>query len=344
MELTEPLIFDLLGEIANAEQIAGQPKGACISHANVRSAVHYQGKKLGFHQESRVFDFAPYSFDVAWSNFLHTLCAGGCICIAQEQDMMNGLSSAINSFNATLINVTPTVLRTISPIPPTLKTVLLSGEMPYRQNVTQWAGQVRLLNTYGPSECTWKCAFSVLDPSEEGRPDIGTGVGFCTWVVDPNDSGRLVSKGSVGELYLEGPLVGQGYLSDPEKTTSAFIKDPPWLLAGSSSFTGRRGRLYKTGDLVKCKPDGRLLFVGRKDASQLKIRGQRVEIGDVEHHVRACLVEDLPVIADVILPRGNDSSLLALFVEVKEQDGERVKALMDGLEEKLLEVLPAFSK
>ncbi|KAJ5516873.1 hypothetical protein N7527_008433 [Penicillium freii] len=154
----------------------GQPKGACISHANVGSAAHHQGKKLGFHSRSRVFDFAPYSFDVAWSNFLHTLCAGGCICIANEQDMLNDLSAAITAFKATLINVTPTVLRTISPIPHTLETVLLSGEMPYRDNITRWAGKVHLLNTYGPTECTFKCSFSLLRPDLEGQAATLCGV------------------------------------------------------------------------------------------------------------------------------------------------------------------------
>lgn len=320
----------------------GQPKGACISHSNVRSAVHYQGKKLGFHRRARVFDFAPYSFDVAWSNFLHTLCAGGCLCIASEPDMVNDLSSAITAFKATLINITPTVLRTINPIPPTIETVLLSGEMPYRENVTEWAGRVRLLNTYGPTECTFKCAFSVINPSQEGRPDIGTGVGFSTWLVDPNNPDRLATIGSVGELYLEGPLVGQGYLSDPEKTAVAFVNDPPWLLAGSSNRAGRRGKLYKTGDLVKYKPDGRLLFIGRKDNSQLKIRGQRVEIGDVEHHVRACLDDSLPIIVDIIQPFGSDGFSLAMFVSTKDMDTERVKKLLDGLGDRLRDVLPGF--
>ncbi|KAL9477702.1 hypothetical protein ACSS6W_007543 [Trichoderma asperelloides] len=320
----------------------GQPKGACISHSNVRSAVHYQGKKLGFHRGARVFDFAPYSFDVAWSNFLHTLCAGGCLCIASEPDMVNDLSSAITAFKATLINITPTVLRTISPIPPTIETVLLSGEMPYRQNVTEWAGRVRLLNTYGPTECTFKCAFSVINPSQEGRPDIGTGVGFSTWLVDPNNNDRLATIGAVGELYLEGPLVGQGYLSDPEKTAMTFVNNPPWLLAGSGNRAGRRGRLYKTGDLVKYKPDGRLLFVGRKDNSQLKIRGQRVEIGDVEHHVRACLDDSLPIIVDIIQPLGSDSFSLAMFVSTKNMETGRFKKLLDGLGDRLRVVLPAF--
>lgn len=330
-------------ELANPRSgTTGQPKGACISHANVRSAAHHQGQSLGFYSDSRVFDFAPYSFDVAWSNFLHTLCAGGCICIANEQDMLNDLSVAITQFKATLINVTPTVLRTISPIPPTLQTVLLSGEMPYTDNITRWAERVRLLNTYGPTECTFKCAFSVLSPSSEGRPDIGTGIGFCTWIVDVNDARKLAAPGLEGELFLEGPLVGQGYLSDPEKSAAAFINDPPWLLEGSRNVPGRRGRLYRTGDLVKYKPDGRLMFLGRKDISQLKIRGQRVEIGDVEHHIRACLDEDISVIADIIMPRGSDTSSLALFVEAHSDSREWIKSQVDLLEGRLREILPSF--
>lgn len=137
----------------------GQPKGACISHANVRSAVLYQGKELGFNRDSRVFDFAPYSFDVAWSNFLHTLCAGGCLCVASEDDMLTDLSAAINKMGATLINITPTVLRTIHVVPHSLQSILLSGEMPYRENVTQWAGRVRLCKSLGfklPKSRQWE--------------------------------------------------------------------------------------------------------------------------------------------------------------------------------------------
>ncbi|KGO55086.1 AMP-dependent synthetase/ligase [Penicillium expansum] len=310
--------------------------------AELPASPKERGKALGFHRESRVFDFAPYSFDVAWSNVLHTLCAGGCLCVANEQDMVNNLSAAIMAFAATLINVTPTVLRTISSVPPTLQTVLLSGEMPYRENVTQWAGRVRLLNTYGPTECTWKCTFSHLNRCEEGRPDIGRGIGFCLWIVNPNDSSQLVPPGTPGELYLEGPMVGQGYLFNQEKTSEAFIDNPPWLLSGSSAVPGRQGRLYRTGDLVKTRSDGSILFLGRKDVSQLKIRGQRIEIGDVEHHARACLNDTLTIIADIVLPKGTDTALLALFVQTRSENSETVKTVMNNLVCDLDGVLPAF--
>lgn len=320
----------------------GTPKGACVSHANVRSAIYHQGQKLGFTNQSRVFDFAPYSFDVAWSNFLHTLGAGGCICIARQEDMLNDLSSAIVDFKATLINVTPTILRTIHPIPKSLDTVLLSGEMPFRENIVQWSGHVRLLNTYGPTECTFKCAFSVLESCHEDRPDIGEGVGFCTWLVDPNDSTKLAEVGSVGELYLEGPLVGQGYLSDPAMTACAFVQDPPWLISSHSKFAGRTGRLYKTGDLVRYKQGGKMLFVGRRDTTQLKIRGQRVELGDVEHHVRACMAHDLPLIADVVHPTGSKDASLILFVQTHGHNIEMIRTSIHGLAKELSKVLPSF--
>ncbi|EKV04333.1 HC-toxin synthetase [Penicillium digitatum PHI26] len=256
--------------------------------------------------------------------------------------MVNNLSAAITAFAATLINVTPTVLRTVKSVPPTLQTVLLSGEMPYRENVTQWAGRVCLLNTYGPTECTWKCTFSRLNRCEEGRPDIGRGVGFCLWIVNVNDSSQLVPLGTPGELYLEGPMVGQGYLFNQEKTRDAFIDNPPWLLSGSPAVPGRQGRLYRTGDLVKARSDGSIMFLGRKNVSQLKIRGQRIEIGDVEHHARACLNDTLTIIADIVLPQGSDTAMLALFVRTKNNDPETIKTVMNNLVHDLDGVLPAF--
>lgn len=78
---------------------------------------------------------------------MHTLCAGGCLCIQREQDMLEDLFTAIDSTKSSLINVTPTVLRTLLAIPTSLKTVLMSGEIPYQDNIARFAGKVRLLNT-----------------------------------------------------------------------------------------------------------------------------------------------------------------------------------------------------
>lgn len=107
-----------------------------------------------------------------------------------------------------------------------------------------------------------------------------------TWIIHVDNHDVLLPLGCINELLLEGPIVGQGYLDDPAETAAAFIENPPWLLEGSPRHPGRSGRLYKTGDLVRLDKDGFLTFVGRKD-SQVKVRGQRVELGEVEHALLA---------------------------------------------------------
>ncbi|EFQ85269.1 hypothetical protein PTT_19820, partial [Pyrenophora teres f. teres 0-1] len=117
-------------------------------------------------------------------------------------------------------------------------------------------------------------------------------------------------------LLVEGPILARGYLNDVDKTAAAFIDDPVWLLEGYEGHTGRQGRLYKTGDLVRYDNDGNLVCLGRKD-SQVKVRGQRVELGEVEHHVRECLPEAKQLAVEVIVPEGEGShTMLAAFMRL----------------------------
>ncbi|KAK4614117.1 Nonribosomal peptide synthase atnA [Fulvia fulva] len=320
----------------------GEPKGACMSHANVRSAVCHQSSRLGFHSSSRVLNFAPYSFDVAWCDFLHTTCAAGCLCIAQEQEMLEDLESVLTAYRCTLINVTPTVLRTLRSGPSTLQTILLSGETPYPENIARWAKRVRLVNTYGPTECTFKSAFTIIRAEQLEPPSVGVGVGCCTWLVDPSDNSSLVSIGAVGELYLEGPLVGQGYIGNAELSSSVFIESPPWLLKGSATHPGRKGMMYKTGDLARYNASGQLIIVGRKDTAQVKIRGQRVEVADVQHHARAALPNDCSALVDVVRPADSHEPLLALFIETAGHTIPKLQKVLTDLAATLAHVLPSF--
>lgn len=137
---------------------------------------------------------------------------------------------------------------------------------------------VKLVNGYGPSEC---CVYTssnrnVLPGTMPN--DIGTAVGCDCWVVDRDNHNKLGPIGAVGELLIEGNTLARHYLINKEKTEAAFISQPDWL-----PFN-RCPRLYKTGDLVKYVPNGFLLFFGRKD-TQVKIRGQRVELGEIEYHL-----------------------------------------------------------
>jgi len=283
----------------------GVPKGVIMSHDSFFSGLKYQSELLGFTPDARVFDFAAHSFDIAVHNIFATLTSGGCLCVPAEEDRWGNLGKALIDTEATIVNLTPSVARLIDPSTlPHLRTLILAGEAVAAEDAARWSGRARVVNAYGPAECGISTinANTRLKAPEEAA-SIGRGAGLVTWIVQQQDHNRLLPPGCIGELLLEGPLVGRGYLHDEAKTVAAFIHDPPWLLRGTPKFPGRRGRLYKTGDLVRYDKEGRLTFLGRRD-TQVKIRGQRVELAEVEHFVRSCVPGVEQVAVEVILPRG----------------------------------------
>lgn len=233
-----------------------------------------------------------------------------------EADRMNHLVLSMNQMKVTHINLTPTVARLLSPgAVPTLETLILLGEIVTEHDSQAWWGSnTKLINAYGPTECTSLSTVNCTSSSAAMLRSIGVGKGAVTWIVDPKDHNILMSWGQIGELIIEGPIVGLGYLDDPEKTAAAFIDAPSWLLQGSIVFPGRQGRLYKTGDLVQFDDNGNIIIIGRKD-TQVKIRGHRIELGEVECRVRDCLPNGTQIVAETILPTKLGSSrILAVFV------------------------------
>ena len=294
----------------------GIPKGAMLSHSNFSSAIEYQQRALGFDSSARVFDFASYAFDAAWSNFIHSASSGACLCIPSESARKDDIGGAMNHMAVTYADLTPSTAQLLDPVAiPTLSTLVLAGEPIKPQDIALWCSRLRLKNTYGPAECTVTATACDLIETSESVGNIGSGVGVTTWVVDPMEGAHLLPIGGVGELWIEGPLVGQGYLGDPEKTAASFVEDPVWLLRGGAGHRGRHGRLYKTGDLVRYDPDGTLIFVGRKNDSQVKIRGQRVELGEIEHQVQRCFSGCGHVAAEVVQPKdAKRAPLLVAFI------------------------------
>ncbi|CAH0027398.1 unnamed protein product [Clonostachys rhizophaga] len=329
----------------------GEPKGVVIPHIAFASHVLHQATYLGYRPSIRVFDFASYTFDVSIDNVFMTLLSGGCICIPSEYDRRNNLTEVLTSMSIDLVELTPSVAATVDQSTMHLETLIFGGEALRQADVDPWPEETRVINTYGPSECTPTSVINFKHRNRAEATSIGTGAGAVTWVANMSDSSRLMPIGAVGELLLEGPVVGSGYLDDPEKSEAAFIKDPPWLVQGGpDGHKGRRGRLYKTGDLVRYKNDGSLIFVGRKD-TQIKIRGQRVELGEVEHHVYTCMTGAQQVTAEVIIPRGGGttSPMLAAFIVMDGQaapgdrDSEmRVITVPAAVEEALMRQLPAY--
>ncbi|THC88162.1 hypothetical protein EYZ11_012394 [Aspergillus tanneri] len=292
----------------------GQPKGAMISHSNFVSAVHYRRSELYTHSP-RVLDFASYSFDISIESTLAPLLLGGCVCVPSDASREADPSDAINAFNANQVMLTPSLARLVQPENvPSLRLLHLGGEQISTFDIERWPITVKLINGYGPAECTVVSTANTVSHLSPEAHTIGRGLGAVTWVVDPADSGHLVPLGTIGELVIEGPLVGSGYLHDEERTLAAFIVDPPWLRA-----FGRRGRLYKTGDLVSYNSNGTLTFIGRKD-TQVKVNGQRVELGEIEHSMQQqiymqgnCVVDIVVDLISINTNSGKQSVLVAFL-------------------------------
>lgn len=294
----------------------GKPKGVVISHENFTSGALPRAEAVGYKKTSRCFDFPSYAFDVSIDCMLCTLCKGGRVCVPSEEGRMNNLSGAIRDSGANMVHMTPSVARVLDDdIIPSLDVLGLGGEAVSPSDAANWGRYTNLVIAYGPSECTVGCTINNTVHVSTG---IGKGCGGVTWITDPGDHNRLTPVGEVGELLIEGPLVGIGYLDEPEKTAQVFIEDPSWLVEGCTRVPGRQGRLYKTGDLVRYESNmlGSIEFVGRKD-QQVKLRGQRVELAEVEHHLQSSLPAGVKVAAEVIKPEVGAPTLVAFLAEPK---------------------------
>ncbi|KAI1801775.1 non-ribosomal peptide synthase [Daldinia bambusicola] len=334
----------------------GKPKGVVITHENYSSGAVPRSDIVGYRAHSRVLDFASYAFDVCIDCMLCTLSVGGCLCIPSDADRVNDLSGAIRKMNVNMAHMTPSVARVLDPdVIPSLEVLGLGGEAISAGDAATWSRNTKVINAYGPSECTVGCAVNgdVGAESHKAHVSIGRGVGGTLWIVDPSNHDKLMPIGAVGELLVEGPIVGPGYLNDPERTAISFISDPKWLLAGSTQHAGRKGRLYKTGDLVRYEPDGTIIFVGRGD-QQVKLRGQRIELAEIEYNMLDKLPPGTRVAAEVIRPGGpaGEPTLVAFIAEragLVSESGSllgslspQVKDSLAGMNKAISEHLPVY--
>ncbi|KAI5295059.1 Nonribosomal Peptide Synthase (NRPS) [Ascosphaera acerosa] len=334
----------------------GKPKGVVITHANYLSGAIPRAEKVGYTPRSRVLDFPSYAFDVSIDCMLCTLLNGGCICVPSEEERVNDLNGAIRRMDVNMAHMTPSVARVLdADIMPSLEVLGLGGESIAPGDAAEWSQLTKIVIAYGPSECTVGCTINNDVDGTRPYTAIGKGVGGLMWIVDPEDHERLAPLGAVGELLVEGPIVGAGYLNEPGKTAASFIRDPSWLARGPDESRRRQGVLYKTGDLVRYDPDGSgsIVFVGRGD-QQVKLRGQRVELGEIEHHLRNELPGGISVAAEVVRPdNGSGEPMLLAFISEQTKDtsdadcevaplSHALANALAGVEGRLAAVLPRY--
>jgi amino acid adenylation domain-containing protein/non-ribosomal peptide synthase protein (TIGR01720 family) len=252
----------------------GVPKGVEVEHGGVSNLLAWMADVVSPGERTAVLGSTNTSFDVSVAELWDTLCNGGRIVLVRNALELAGLPGAGEVRLGVMVPTAAAELLRLGALPPALATINMGGEALPGALVDALAatGTVRTVrNLYGPTEATVYATWAVATPGEDpmiGRPAPNT----TCHVLDA--AGRLVPPGVNGELYLGGVQVARGYLRRPGLTAERFVPDPFSTVAGA--------RMYRTGDRARWRADGELDYLGRFD-TQVKVRGHRVELGEVEH-------------------------------------------------------------
>ncbi|UCZ91774.1 amino acid adenylation domain-containing protein [Gordonia sp. WA4-43] len=302
-ELVRPVRPDNAAYILFTSGSTGKPKGAVVSNRAAANLAVNTARNLELTETSCMLHVGAPSFDAAICELVPAWLAGSKVAVADFDTFAGAaLEAFVSEHQVTHAVLTPAAAATLEPVNvPTLKWLLCGGERLSPEVVHRWArlGDRKINNGYGPTEAavwvTWDGPFRVGDDVTIGAVDKGIGVVLL-------DGGlRPVPTGVTGELYLLGEQVGLGYLDRPDLTAANFVASP--FAPGT--------RMYRTGDRATQRPDGRFDYHGRQDF-QLKIRGQRIEPGELE----AALM-DHPAVTHAIalgIPGPAGDTVLAAYV------------------------------
>lgn len=249
----------------------GKPKGAVVCHGALRLFALAQSEYLGITRQDRMLQFASLSFDASIFEICTALSSGAALVLADASGAQSW-AKTIRDQRPTIALLPPTMLEQLDPREASSLRVLISaGEACSARIMESWRPGRRFLNAYGPTEATVYA--TIADCSNtEGTPAIGRPFEGVDVLLAGPDMAE-VRPGEPGELYILGVGVGRGYLNRPSLTAERFVPDPRPGAYGK--------RAYRTGDVVRLRPDGDIAFVGRVD-HQLKIRGHRIEPGEIE--------------------------------------------------------------
>ncbi|PKV84121.1 non-ribosomal peptide synthetase [Streptomyces sp. TLI_146] len=252
----------------------GVPKGVAIREIGLRNLMHVSARQFGLGPGRRSLSLASPGFDANVWELLAPLYAGAAV-VPFDDELISakGLAECVRATEAdAFFPFSPLLIRLDPADFPGIRTVITAGELFSQELVDRWQPGREMIYAFGPTEATALQSWHYCHAgSPEPAPSIGRPMtNLRMWLVDP--WGGLAAPGAVGELYIGGLGVGAGYVGLPEATAAKFVVRPE--LDGDST-------LYRTGDLASFRPDGAIDFRGRKD-NQVKLRGFRVELGEVE--------------------------------------------------------------
>jgi amino acid adenylation domain-containing protein len=302
----------------------GKPKGVMVEHRNVVNLLCAMRDTVGVEPADRMLALTTLGFDIAGLElYLPLICGARVVLVSRDQGRDGQLlAEVIASSGATLAQATPASWRMLLESgwqgAPEL-TALCGGEALPADLALRVAGQVKtLFNVYGPTETTiWSSATPVVDQAADGSQiSIGRPIANTRfYLLDPH--GKPVPIGVAGEIYIGGAGVARGYMNRDDLTAERFLKDP---------FSAQTdARMYRTGDIARYWPDGRIDYLSRNDG-QVKIRGLRIELGEIEVVLGACQgVSEAVVVVREDSPC--EKRLVAYYRVQAEQDEPSIEAL-----------------
>lgn len=313
----------------------GEPKGAMCEHAGMLNHLFAKIDDLEIGAGDVVAQTAPQCFDISLWQLLAALVVGGRTLLVEQEAVLDvercvrllaGAGVTVVQFVPSYLDVVLTYLHSRSTRLPALRCVSATGEALKKDLVERFFAQltgVRLVNAYGLTETSDDTNHEVMHRPPDGeRVPLGRAVNNVRiYIVD--DRLNLVPLGSRGEIVFSGVCVGRGYINDEFRTRQAFLLDP----------YHEGARLYRSGDIGYWAPDGKLEFLGRRDA-QVKIRGFRIEIGEVENRMLA--ISGVLGSAVVVTERNDGSRHLVGFFRAAPD----VSA--ESLREELAKALPDY--
>jgi amino acid adenylation domain-containing protein len=306
---------DALAYILYTSGSTGEPKGVMLSHRNCLAFVGWAAREIGLGVQDRLSSHAPFHFDLSTFDLFAAAWAAAPVVLVPRSASVFPLELArfIRDSGITVWYSVPSILTQLvlrgdlaNAGLDRLRAVIFAGEVfptKYLTGLIELLPQARYYNFYGPTEtnvCTW---YEVPRGKELGAEvPIGRPIpGVEALLLD--ETGAAVAPGEVGDLAIRGPTVMHGYWGDPERTRRVLTSGPD-------------GRVYRTGDLVHEGEGGELRFLGRRDA-QIKVRGYRVELGEIEAALNA--VPDVVECAVLAIPDETVTNRLKAYV-VSTQD------------------------
>lgn len=330
--VAEPTVGgDALSHVIFTSGSTGRPKGVMVSHRNVLALIEWARSTYDDEDLEAVLFSTSIGFDLSVFEIWAPLSVGGSIVLVENAgSLVGGAAHQIS-----LINTVPSALRLLvneAAIPSEVRVINVCGEPLSKalvKDLFDGYPAIALVNLYGPTEDT---TFSTMcrvagDCGED--PAIGVPI-IHSYARVVDEYGALAPIGAIGELYLGGSGVTKGYINSHDQTAERFVR--------RVDYAGTEQIEYRTGDLVRLRGDGQLHFVGRID-HQIKIRGFRVEMGEIEHAIRRMDgVRDVCVMAQ---KRAAGDVLIAYVVPTTPVCSTEA-AFSDSIEEKLRSQLPDY--